>query len=100
LSTEALYPRTRAIFAAINPRSHQAEMGEALALYLAGAVLDDDVSVLADGPGLLRVGLGGAGVGLGLEVVLLRVRHVRESCSDPSNTRTAEAAARRRAEEY
>jgi hypothetical protein len=93
LSTEALYPRTRAIFAAINPRSHQAEMGEALALYLAGAVL-------ADGPGLLRVGLGGAGVGLGLEVVLLRVRHVRESCSDPSNTRTAEAAARRRAEEY
>ena len=37
-----------------------------MALYLAGAILDDDVSVLADGAGLLRVGLGGAGVGLGL----------------------------------
>ena len=67
-----------------------------MALYLAGAILDDDVSVLADGAGLLRVGLGGAGVGLGLEVVLLRVRHVRESCSDPSNKRRAAAAARRR----
>jgi len=38
---------------------------------LAGTVLDDDVAVLADGAGLLRVRLGGAGVGLGLEVVLL-----------------------------
>jgi hypothetical protein len=44
--------------------------------YLARAVLDDDVSILADGTGLLRVGLGRAGVGPGLEVVLLGVRHL------------------------
>jgi len=41
---------------------------------LARAVFDDDVAVLANGAGLLRKGLGGAGVGLGLEMVLL-VRH-------------------------
>lgn len=43
-------------------------------LNLAGAVLDVDVAVFADGTGLLRVGFGGSGVGLGLEMVLL-VRH-------------------------
>ena len=54
--------------------------------HLAGTVLDDDVAVLADGAGLLRVRLGGAGVGLGLEVVLLGVRHLRESFRDPVET--------------
>ena len=44
-------------------------------IYLAGAALDDDESVLADGTGLLRVGLGRPSVGLRLEVVLLGVRH-------------------------
>ena len=43
---------------------------------LAGTVLDDDVSVLADSTGLLGIGLGSSGVGLGLEVVLV-VRHGR-----------------------
>jgi len=52
-------------------------------MYLARTVLDDDVAVLADGAGLLRIGLGGAGVGLGLKVVLLGVRHLRESYRDP-----------------
>ena len=44
-------------------------------VYLAGTAFDDDVTVLTDGTGLLRVGFGGSGVGLGLEVVLF-VRHV------------------------
>jgi hypothetical protein len=57
--------------------------------HLAGTSLDDDVAVLADGAGLLRVGLGGAGVGLGLELVLL-VRHLRESYRDPIATVTRE----------
>lgn len=57
--------------------------------HLAGTSLDDDVPVLADGAGLLRVGLGGAGVGLGLELVLL-VRHLRESYRDPIATVTRE----------
>jgi len=48
-------------------------------IYLAGAVLDDEVAVLADGAGLLRVGLGRAGVGIRLEVVLLGVRHLLSS---------------------
>lgn len=43
---------------------------------LARAILDDDVAVLADGTGLLRVGLGRSGVGFGLEMVLL-VGHIR-----------------------
>lgn len=38
---------------------------------LAGTALDDDVTVLTDGAGLLRVSLGGSGVGLRLEMVLL-----------------------------
>lgn len=42
--------------------------------HLAGPVLDDNVTVLANGSGLLRIGLGCAGVSLGLEVVLF-VRH-------------------------
>lgn len=41
---------------------------------LARPAFDDNVTVLADGTGLLRVRLGGSGVGLRLEVVLL-VRH-------------------------
>jgi len=56
--------------------------------HLAGTALDDDVPVLADGASLLRIGLGGAGVGLGLEVVLLGVRHLRESYSGPVATVT------------
>jgi hypothetical protein len=61
--------------------------------YLARAVLDDDVAVLADGSGLLGEGLGGAGIGLVLEGVL-GIRHGRrvgfgarrgeERGSDPS----------------
>ena len=43
-------------------------------VYLAGTAFDDYVTVLTDGTGLLRVGFGGSGVGLGLEVVLF-VRH-------------------------
>lgn len=42
--------------------------------YLAGAVLDDDVTVLTDSTGLLRKGLGSSGIGLGFEVMFL-VRH-------------------------
>lgn len=41
---------------------------------LAGTTLDDDVAVFADGSGLLRIGLGGSGIGLGFEMVLF-VRH-------------------------
>lgn len=41
---------------------------------LAGTSLYDDVAVLADGASLLRVGFGGTGVSLGLEVVLF-IRH-------------------------
>ena len=43
---------------------------------LARTVLDDDVAILANSTSLLRVSLGGSGIGLGLEVVLLAVRHV------------------------
>lgn len=50
--------------------------------YLAGAVLDDDVAVLANGAGLLRVGLGSAGVSLRLELVLFAVRHLLSSDQD------------------
>jgi len=46
---------------------------------LAWTVLDDDVSTLTDSAGLLRVCLGRAGVGLGLEVVVLAVLHLRRS---------------------
>ncbi|KAK3026504.1 hypothetical protein RJ639_041801 [Escallonia herrerae] len=35
---------------------------------LAGTGFDDDVAVLADGAGLLRVGLGGSRIGLGFEM--------------------------------
>lgn len=63
--------------------------GDGQISHLAGTSLDDDVAVLADGAGLLRVGLGGAGVGLGLELVLL-VRHLRESYRDPIATVTRE----------
>lgn len=41
---------------------------------LARPVLDDYVTVLTDGTGLLRVSLGSSGVGLGFKVMLL-VRH-------------------------
>lgn len=41
---------------------------------LAGTALDDNVAILADGSGLLREGLGGSGVGLGLKMMLF-VRH-------------------------
>ena len=41
---------------------------------LARASLNYNVAVLADGAGLLRIGLGGSGVGLGFKVMLL-VRH-------------------------
>ncbi len=55
---------------------------------LAGAVLNDNISVLPDGAGLLWVGLGGAGVGLGLEVMLLRIRHLRQSTKNRKNPAT------------
>ena len=45
-------------------------------LNLARTVLDDDVAILTNSTSLLRVSLGGSGIGLGLEVVLLTVRHV------------------------
>ena len=38
---------------------------------LAGPGLDDNVTILADGAGLLWIGLGSSGIGLRLEVVLL-----------------------------
>ena len=41
---------------------------------LARAGLNYNVAVLADGAGLLRIGLGGSDVGLGFKVMLL-VRH-------------------------
>ena len=41
---------------------------------LARASRNYNVAVLADGAGLLRIGLGGSGVGLGFKVMLL-VRH-------------------------
>lgn len=53
-------------------------------VYLAGAVLDDDESILADGAGLLGVGLWRPCISLRLEVVLL-VRHGEPS----SKTRQA-----------
>lgn len=51
-------------------------------LHLARTVLDDDVAVLADSAGLLRISLGRAGVGLRLEVVLL-VRHLPSPTPSP-----------------
>ena len=42
--------------------------------YLARTVLDDDITVLADGTSLLRDGLGSTSIGLMLEGVL-RIRH-------------------------
>lgn len=42
--------------------------------YLAGSLLDDNVGVLANCSGLLRVSLGRSGVSLGIEVMII-VRH-------------------------
>lgn len=46
---------------------------------LAGTILDDNVAVLTDGAGLLRVGFGSTGVSLRLEVMLF-VRHAFSLC--------------------
>jgi hypothetical protein len=54
-------------------------------IYLAGAVLDDEVAALADGAGLLRVGLGRAGIGLGLELVVFGVRHLPTASDQDRN---------------
>jgi hypothetical protein len=51
------------------------ESNRDLSRYLAGAVLDNNIPILADGSGLLGIGLGRPSVGLRLEMVLLRVRH-------------------------
>lgn len=57
--------------------------------HLAGTTLDDDVTAFADGAGLLRIGLGGSGIGLWLEVVLL-VRHDSTQVNSPIRLRDCE----------